>query len=83
MLARSLRLAAGATKGESESLAELRERAETHDRYHLNISPEYYTFWLDAILESAREFDDSWSEEVELAWKNILGFVIHHMLKQY
>lgn len=82
-LVRSLRLVAGAAQGGPEALAELRERSETHDRYHLNINPELYTFWLDAIINTAREFDNEWSDEVELAWVSILGFAIHYMLKRY
>jgi hypothetical protein len=42
MLRRSLKLSAGATEGESAALAELKERAETHDRNHLDIKPELY-----------------------------------------
>lgn len=42
MLLRSLKLVAGATAGEPKSLREIRQRAETHDRYHLNIEPEHY-----------------------------------------
>ncbi len=83
MLLRSLKLAAGATSGDPESLRELNERAETHDRHHLDIQPKHYEAWRTTIIETAKEFDPSWNEEVEEAWHTILGHVIKHMIRHY
>ena len=83
MLLNSLRLIAGATAGESAALRELKERAKTHDRYHLNISPELYEFWRHAIMATAAEYDEQWDEAVEKAWRSILDHVIKHMVKHY
>lgn len=83
MLLRSLRLAAGATAGESEALKELRERAKTHDQYHLNIEPPLYDIWLKAVIETVQEFDEKWDETVEDTWHTILGYVISYMVKRY
>lgn len=83
MLLRSLRLAAGATAGEPEALRELKERAKTHDRYHLNIEKRLYDQWRSAIIETARKFDDQWDNKIENAWYTILGHVIAHMVKYY
>jgi len=83
MLLRSLNLAAGATAGEPESLREVRERAETHDRHHLNIEPRLYEFWLTSVLETAREFDAEWDDTIEDAWNTILGHLIERMVKHY
>ena len=82
-LLESLRLSAGATNGESEALAELRARAETHNRHHLDIKPELYDLWLDSLVDTAREFDHEWSDSIESAWRTILGFVIHRMTAKY
>lgn len=65
MLSRSLELAAGATSGDPESLREISARAETHDRYHLNVEPRLYDIWLETIIETARDYDANWSEVVE------------------
>ena len=83
MLQRSLELCAGATAGDSEALREMRERATTHDRDHLNIAPRLYAVWLESIIDAAREFDDQWDDDVEAAWRRILGHVIHHMTRSY
>jgi len=83
MLLNSLRLAAGASAGVPDSLREIRERAVTHDRDHLNIKPELYEIWLESVIETARDFDDFWNESIEESWNTILGFVIQHMIKYY
>ncbi len=83
MLLRSLRLAAGATAGEPESLREIRERAETHDRNHLNIEPRLYDIWLSSVLDAAREFDAEWDDAIEDAWNTILDHVIKYMVRYY
>ena len=83
MLLRSLTLAAGATAGERASLREIRERAETHDRHHLNIEPRLYEIWLDSVIGVASEFDPEWNETVEEASQTILGYVVKHMIKFY
>lgn len=82
-LLRSLRLAAEATDGRPFALKEIQERAVTHDRHHLDIEPGLYVNWLAAVIETAAEFDDQWSESIERAWREILGHVIHHMTKHY
>ena len=83
MLLRSLQLSAAATDGEPEGLRELNERAASHDRVHLNIGPELYDLWLDAILQAASEFDPDWNDDIRAAWQRILGFVIRHMTSRY
>jgi hemoglobin-like flavoprotein len=83
MLAKSLELAAAATAGDPAGLQEMRERATTHSRTHLNIPPPLYDVWLSAILATASEFDAEWSEEVDRAWRRILEHVIHFMTRSY
>ena len=83
MLARSLRLAAGCIAGEAEALAELADRAETHDRHHLDVRPELYEHWLSAIVATAEEFDPHWKRETGEAWNSVLGYVVKHMARYY
>ena len=83
MLLNSLRLSADATSGSREALMELKARAISHDRDHLDIKPELYHFWLEAAIATAQEFDDQWTEEVGVAWKKILGFVVDYIKRRY
>ncbi|REK22189.1 MAG: globin [Planctomycetota bacterium] len=83
MLLRSLELIAAATAGDVEGLAELNARAESHDRHHLNIKRPLYELWLDALLETAREFDPEWDDSIEVAWRSVLGHAIDYMVRRY
>ena len=83
MLSRSLELCAEATTGNSDGLAELNELAKKHDRDHKNISPELYDIWLESIITTGKECDSEWTDDVESAWRRILGHVIRHMIKKY
>jgi hemoglobin-like flavoprotein len=83
MLRRSLELCAGATAGEPESLREINERATTHNRDRLNIEPRFYDTWLETAVATARKYDDQWSDEVEAAWRRILGHMVQHMIRKY
>jgi hemoglobin-like flavoprotein len=83
MLARSLELAAAATVGDADGLAEITRRAETHDREHLDIRADLYALWLESLIDEARLTDPAWTDDVEAAWRTILGFAIHHMVMRY
>lgn len=83
MLLNSLRLAGDAVAGDPLALKELRERGDTHGRYHLNIEPRLYELWLEALIRAAHQFDEHWDYEVEAAWRLVLAHVIRHMLKYY
>lgn len=83
MLVKSLRLVAEATVGHPAAMRELKERAETHDRHHLNIGPWLYQMWLTALVETAAEFDQQWSLEVEDAWNECLKYAIDYMVRRY
>jgi len=83
MLIRSLKLAALATDGQPEGLRDIRERAVSHSRQHLNIEPHLYNFWRSALIETSRQFDDQWDDDIEEAWLTILEHVINQMIKHY
>lgn len=83
MLLRSLQLIAGATTGDLASLRELRERAETHDRHHLNIEPHLYDLWLDSVVKTVQEYDEQWDESTESAWRVILEHAVQQMTRYY
>lgn len=83
MLLKSLRLSVGATEGDPAALREMKERARSHDRRHLDIKPELYQYWLRSLIATASDFDAKWDYDVERAWNEILGHVIKHMTRHY
>jgi hemoglobin-like flavoprotein len=79
----SLRILGLAVSGQKEGLKELAARAETHNRQHLNITPDMYELWQEAMLISASEHDPEWSPEIEFAWEHTLEIVVNYMIKRY
>jgi hemoglobin-like flavoprotein len=79
----SLRILGSAVSGENEGLKELAVRAETHSRQHLNITPDMYELWQEAMLISASEHDPEWNDEIEFAWEHSLEIVVNYMIKRY
>ncbi|MAT16361.1 MAG: hypothetical protein CMJ46_13950 [Planctomyces sp.] len=83
MLLRSLMLSVGAMNGDSVSLKELGERAKSHDREHLNVHPTLYPFWLDALAQTVRQYDDKWTPLIDEAWRKTFQHVIDYMSRRY
>lgn len=82
-LARSLRVLGAAMQGDFAALRHLNARAESHDRRHLDIRPDLYLLWEDALMKTAAETDPEWSSEVEEAWRVVLIHAIHYMVRRY
>ena len=79
----SLRMMAMASaKGDAADLY-LEYIAKRHDRHHLNIEPELYEFWLEALIDTARECDDEFDAEVEQAWRSVMRYGIDYMISHY
>ena len=57
--------------------------AKRHDRHHLNIEPELYGLWLEALIATVREFDTEFDLSVENAWRSVLGYGIEYMISHY
>jgi hemoglobin-like flavoprotein len=83
MLLISLRLIAEATNGDAKALREIRERSDSHARDRLNIPPHLYEHWKFSLIETAREHDHFWNDDVLIAWNEILGHAIACMTKRY
>ncbi len=83
MVVESLEISARATEGDHEALQALHKQATLHSRKHLDIRPELYQHWLDAILTTAAEVDPLWDEQVGTAWRTILQHVINYMTSKY
>lgn len=79
----SLRMMAMASVGGDAADLYLEYIAKRHDRHHLNIEPELYEFWLEALVDTAREFDDEFNEEVEQAWRSVLRNGVDYMISHY
>ena len=63
--------------------ARMEQIAATHSRSGRNISPELYTSWLDALVDTVREYDEDFDAEVEAAWRIVLAPGISYMQLMY
>lgn len=57
-------------RGMSDS--KLRALGESHSRARLDIRPELYDLWLNALLHTIARHDPEYSDEVRQAWREVL-----------
>lgn len=53
--------------------------ARVHGRSDRNIPPHLYAEWLDALIDTVRDFDPQFDEDTELAWRLVLAPGIAYM----
>jgi hemoglobin-like flavoprotein len=75
-----LMMAAG---GAPEAREHLEQIADLHSRAKLDIRPELYDLWLEALLQAVREYDSHFDAETEAAWRQVLDYGIAFMRSRY
>jgi truncated hemoglobin YjbI len=61
----------------------LRHVALRHSRRERDIAPELYEDWLESLIETVREFDLEFTDEVEISWRVVLSPGIAYMKFRY
>jgi hemoglobin-like flavoprotein len=57
-------------RGMSDS--KIRALGESHSKKRMNINPMFYSFWLDALLETLAIFDAEFTQDLDRTWRNTL-----------
>ena len=57
--------------------------AKQHGHGDLDVQPEMYDTWRDCLLQSVKEYDPLFSDEIEQAWQAAAEFAIDIMRKRY
>ncbi|MFL0803301.1 MAG: hypothetical protein K6L81_06260 [Agarilytica sp.] len=57
--------------------------ARSHDKTHLDIQPALYDIWLNTLMATLSEYDDEFTDDVELAWRLVLTPGITYMKFKY
>jgi len=83
MLVASFHLMMMAEETGTETDAHLERIAALHGKRQLDIPPEMYSTWLECLLESAREHDEQFNDEIELAWRSMMEKGIAFMQARY
>jgi hemoglobin-like flavoprotein len=81
ILADSLWVMANVAASAKDSAAwdSLPRLAEKHDRAHLDIRPELYDVWLNALVETARRHDPLFTAKIESDWRETLAVGIDYL----
>ena len=61
----------------------LRVLAARHSQRDLNVRPELYDTWIDALLETVKAFDPKWDELTGEAWRRVLEPGVAYMKSRY
>ncbi len=61
----------------------LERLAERHSRRGIDVAPALYEVWLDMLVETVRESDPEYSDEVGLAWRVVMSPGIAFMKAHY
>lgn len=61
----------------------LQRIAKIHDKFHLNIHPDLYSFWLDCLLENIEKHDHEFTSETGRAWKVVMEYGIKFFTTHY
>ncbi|NOY89591.1 MAG: hypothetical protein GXP55_00180 [Deltaproteobacteria bacterium] len=72
----SLYLMSRAAMGLEDGREHLMAVAKTHGADRLAIPPHHYDFWLEALIETAREMERDFDSELEAAWREVLGLAV-------
>ncbi len=79
----SLRMLIMSGRGDDTADMYLRHIAERHSRRDLDIEPELYALWLEALVATVRQVDLEFTSEVERAWREILQHGIDYLISEY
>ena len=61
----------------------LKQLAERHSRREANVDPALYDLWLETLVETVRETDPEFTEEVGVAWSVVMSPGIAYMRARY
>ncbi len=83
MLKASLVLMMLAAGGKTEGMAHMERIAGVHSKGHYDIPAALYDIWLDCLVQSVREFDPEYTDEMGATWRRVLAPGIEFMKSRY
>ena len=82
MLRASLDLMLGGENLSAER-SDLSRIAELHSRKGVGVPPQLYDHWLESLMITVKHFDKALDDELEQAWRDLLGSGIDYMKGAY
>jgi len=69
--------------GEEAAETELDRLGLLHNRQTLNVLPEMYPGWVDALMEMVAEFDPQRTDIIEAGWREVVQPGIERIISKY
>jgi len=63
--------------------AQMQRLGSVHGPNASDVPPELYTFWLDSLVATVRDYDPQYGDDVELAWRLTLAPGIAYLQHAY
>lgn len=57
--------------------------AQSHSANNMNIHPHSYYYWIEALIMTAKEFDQSWHKDMEYYWREVISAPVSFIISQY
>ena len=83
MLHASLYMIMLATQENKAANTYLEQIADRHSKTELDITPDLYGFWLESLIEAVSKIDPEYSEDIEQAWRTVMGYGVDYMISKY
>ena len=61
----------------------LKVLAERHSQKDLDIRPDLYGYWMEALIETVKTYDPQYEEVTGEAWRRVLGPGVDYMKSRY
>lgn len=72
-----------AEKGDELAIDVLGTIRKSHSRERKNVKPEYYSYWLDSLIETLWLCDPNFTPELEQDWRNLMQISIDYIIEGY
>lgn len=69
--------------GSAFAQTEMKKLGVRHDPSHLNVKPELYRYWVEALMKTVKEFDQNFTAELDKKWRTVLQVGIQQMIDTY
>ncbi len=57
--------------------------AKRHSKKELDIKPELYDLWLATLIETVKETDSDFNEEIEIAWNKVITYGVNYLKERH
>ena len=71
------------SKGSAAGQAKVKRLGETHAQDRMDIKPQWYDLWVNALLKAVAKHDPKFTPALDRAWRTVLSKGIDSMRRQY